>query len=79
MLRRRAAAASGYGAGGDKIRCVVADGRELPFRDTEFDVSFSNAVVEHVGGRGPAGVRPRALPQARKHAVTQARRSAGAG
>jgi len=34
-----------------QIRTVVADGRELPFGDREFDVAFSNAVVEHVGGR----------------------------
>jgi hypothetical protein len=34
-----------------QIPHVVADGRELPFADGEFDVAFSNAVVEHVGGR----------------------------
>ena len=33
------------------IRTVVASGLELPFADDEFDVAFSNAVVEHVGGR----------------------------
>jgi SAM-dependent methyltransferase len=35
------------------VRAVRADGRELPFADREFDLGFSNAVVEHVaGGRG---------------------------
>ncbi len=33
------------------VRCVRADGRDLPFVDGEFDIAFSNAVVEHVGGR----------------------------
>src|SRR3954453_3716219 len=33
-----------------RIRAVRADGRDLPFADGEFDVAFSNAVVEHVGG-----------------------------
>jgi hypothetical protein len=32
------------------VRCVRADGRDLPFVDDEFDIAFSNAVVEHVGG-----------------------------
>lgn len=31
------------------VRFVVADGRDLPFEDGEFDIGFSNAVVEHVG------------------------------
>lgn len=33
------------------IRCVAASGIDLPFEDDEFDVAFSNAVIEHVGGR----------------------------
>ena len=33
------------------VRTVRADGRSLPFADREFDLAFSNAVVEHVGGR----------------------------
>ena len=33
------------------VRCVTANGLDLPFADDEFDVAFSNAVVEHVGGR----------------------------
>jgi hypothetical protein len=32
------------------IPAVRADGRELPFADRAFDLAFSNAVVEHVGG-----------------------------
>jgi hypothetical protein len=32
------------------VRAVHADGRDLPFADGEFDVGFSNAVVEHVAG-----------------------------
>jgi hypothetical protein len=34
-----------------QVRCVTADGTELPFEDDAFDIAFSNAVVEHVGGR----------------------------
>ncbi|PWU24289.1 MAG: class I SAM-dependent methyltransferase [Candidatus Rokuibacteriota bacterium] len=31
------------------VRAVRADGRKLPFADAEFDLGFSNAVLEHVG------------------------------
>jgi hypothetical protein len=41
-----------FGAAFPRVRAVRADGRELPFADGEFDLGFSNAVVEHVeGGR----------------------------
>jgi hypothetical protein len=33
-----------------EVRAVRADGRDLPFSDGEFDVGFSNAVVEHIDG-----------------------------
>jgi SAM-dependent methyltransferase len=33
------------------VRYVRADACALPFADGEFDVYFSNAVIEHVGGR----------------------------
>jgi SAM-dependent methyltransferase len=33
------------------VRYVQGDALDLPFGDAEFDVVFSNAVVEHVGGR----------------------------
>jgi SAM-dependent methyltransferase len=34
-----------------EVACVVADGKSLPFGDREFDIAFSNAVIEHVGAR----------------------------
>ncbi len=34
-----------------ELRRVQADGRDLPFANDEFDVGFSNAVVEHLGDR----------------------------
>jgi Methyltransferase domain len=33
-----------------RVRAIRSDGRELPFADGEFDLGFSNAVVEHVAG-----------------------------
>jgi Methyltransferase domain len=32
------------------VRAVRADGRVLPFAENEFDIAFSNAVIEHVAG-----------------------------
>jgi hypothetical protein len=39
-----------FAAAFPSVRVVQADGRELPFADGEFDIGFSNAVVEHVAG-----------------------------
>ena len=39
-----------FSASFPQVTVVRADGRELPFADDEFDLGFSNAVVEHVGG-----------------------------
>lgn len=39
-----------FAAAFPEVRAVRADGRELPFADAEFDLGFSNAVVEHVAG-----------------------------
>jgi SAM-dependent methyltransferase len=39
-----------FAAAFPQVRAVRADGRALPFRNAEFDVGFSNAVVEHVAG-----------------------------
>ena len=49
--RRRASPSStAFAPRSPAVRAVRADGRELPFGDGEFDLAFSNAVVEHVGG-----------------------------
>ena len=34
------------------VRWVVGDGCKLPFADGEFDVVFSNSVIEHLGAHG---------------------------
>ncbi len=34
--------------GADNVTVVQADGTDLPFADGEFDVAFSNSVIEHV-------------------------------
>ena len=39
-----------FSAAFPRVRAIRADGRDLPFTDREFDLGFSNAVVEHVAG-----------------------------
>jgi SAM-dependent methyltransferase len=39
-----------FAAAFPQVRAVRADGRNLPFANAEFDLGFSNAVVEHVAG-----------------------------
>jgi hypothetical protein len=39
-----------FAAAFPQVRAVRADGRDLPFGNGEFDLGFSNAVVEHVAG-----------------------------
>lgn len=34
---------------GTRARLVLGDGRDLSYRDDEFDLAYSNAVIEHVG------------------------------
>jgi Methyltransferase domain len=45
-----------FGAAFPGVVAVQADGRALPFADRQFELGFSNAVVEHVEG-GRAGQR----------------------
>ena len=44
-------AAPAFSAAFPDVKLVMADGRSLPFGDGEFDIGFSNAVIEHVGSR----------------------------
>ncbi len=37
-----------------KINFVHYDGKKFPFKDKEFDICWSNAVIEHVGGGMPS-------------------------
>ena len=39
-----------FAAAFPRVRAVRSDGRDLPFATAEFDLGFSNAVVEHVAG-----------------------------
>src|SRR6476646_9926974 len=39
-----------FAAAFPRVQAVRADGRDLPFADGQFDLGFSNAVVEHVAG-----------------------------
>lgn len=45
-----------FAAAFPRVTVVRADGRSLPFSDAQFDLGFSNAVVEHVAG-GRVGQR----------------------
>lgn len=38
-----------------RVTFVQADGTNLPFTDNQFDIAFSNAVIEHVGNQEEQG------------------------
>jgi hypothetical protein len=44
-------AAPAFSAAFPGVLLMKADGRALPFADAEFDIGYSNAVIEHVGSR----------------------------
>ena len=37
--------------GEDNINWIAGDGRNIPFKNGEFDIVYSNSVIEHVGDR----------------------------
>lgn len=51
-----------------KINAVVYDGEIFPFKDKEFDIVWSNAVLEHVGSNGQQTVFLREINRCGKRA-----------